>query len=146
MNLVSHKFHSFFTYFPVSLYFNNSSFWYPPQVIGTSYFEKNILRSLHVLAFCYVLRFHFSQCTLAMSDATMTMTGTCYSQSECYANGGVANGNCASGEFCGLGSMLWTQFSAIFANFRRECWRFSHRLLIQSNFAKIGSSVIKKYF
>jgi hypothetical protein len=40
---------------------------------------------------------NFSQCTLAMSDSTMTMNGICYSQSECLANGGTANGNCASG-------------------------------------------------
>jgi hypothetical protein len=27
----------------------------------------------------------------------------------------------------GLGSMLWSQFSAIFANFRRKNWRFSQK-------------------
>jgi hypothetical protein len=28
-----------------------------------------------------------------------------------------------------LGSMLWSQFSAIFANFRRKNWRFSQKLI-----------------
>jgi len=36
-------------------------------------------------------------CILAMSTSTSTMMGVCYTDSECRANGGTANGNCASG-------------------------------------------------
>jgi hypothetical protein len=36
-----------------------------------------------------------------------------------------------------LGSMLWSQFSAIFANFRREKWRFSQKPMLWSKFCKI---------
>jgi hypothetical protein len=28
-------------------------------------------------------------------------------------------------------SMLWSQFSAIFANFRRKNWRFSHKPMLR---------------
>jgi hypothetical protein len=33
-----------------------------------------------------------------------------------------------------LGSMLWSQFSAIFDNFRRKNWRFSKKPIIRSKF------------
>jgi hypothetical protein len=33
-----------------------------------------------------------------------------------------------------LGSMLWSQFSAIFANFRRKIWRFSQKPMLWSQF------------
>ncbi len=39
----------------------------------------------------------FSQCTLAMSTASNMMKGTCFTASECAANGGTSSGNCASG-------------------------------------------------
>jgi len=32
-----------------------------------------------------------------MSTATSVMKGTCFTGSECVANGGTASGNCASG-------------------------------------------------
>jgi len=37
------------------------------------------------------------QCILASSTPTNVMMGTCYTQSECTANGGTTSGNCASG-------------------------------------------------
>jgi hypothetical protein len=35
------------------------------------------------------------------------------------------------------GSMLWSQFSAIFDNFRRKIWRFSQKPMLWSNFCII---------
>jgi hypothetical protein len=35
------------------------------------------------------------------------------------------------------GSMLWSQFSAIFENFRRKNWRFSQKPMLWSNFCII---------
>jgi hypothetical protein len=43
------------------------------------------------------------------------------------------------------GSMLWSQFSAISANFRRKNWRFSQKPMLWSQFfAKTSSSLSKK--
>jgi hypothetical protein len=43
------------------------------------------------------------------------------------------------------GSMFWSQFSAIFANFRRKNWRFSHKPLCYDQiFAKSSSCWSKK--
>jgi hypothetical protein len=36
-----------------------------------------------------------------------------------------------------MGSMLWSQFSAIFANFRRKNWRFSQKPMLWSKFCII---------
>ena len=38
-----------------------------------------------------------SPCTLGMSNDQETMTGTCFSNSECVTKGGSGSGNCASG-------------------------------------------------
>jgi hypothetical protein len=59
--------------------------------IGIAYYEAN---SKHTSS---RNRFRCSQCILAMSTATTVMKGTCYTESECTANGGRASGNCASG-------------------------------------------------
>ncbi len=39
-----------------------------------------------------------SQCILASSTTTSTMKGTCFTASECTANGGKSSGFCASGK------------------------------------------------
>jgi hypothetical protein len=45
---------------------------------------------------------------------------------------------CRSGvHLCVQGSMLWSQFSAIFDNFWRKNWRFSQKPLLWSNFCII---------
>jgi hypothetical protein len=42
------------------------------------------------------------------------------------------------------GSMLWSQFSAIFANFLRKNWRFCHKMMLWSIFFKNSFSLSKK--
>jgi hypothetical protein len=44
---------------------------------------------------------------------------------------------------CNLGSMLWSQFSAIFAHFRRKYWRFSSNPCYGSNFDTISCTLNK---
>jgi hypothetical protein len=42
------------------------------------------------------------------------------------------------------GSMLWSQFSTVFVNFRRKNWRFSKKQCYDHIFAKNSSSLSKK--
>jgi hypothetical protein len=42
------------------------------------------------------------------------------------------------------GSMLWSQFSAIFANFRRKNWRFSQKAMLWSIFSKFSFVLSQK--
>jgi hypothetical protein len=42
-------------------------------------------------------------------------------------------------------SMLWSQFSAIFANFRRKIWRFSQKPMLWSQFLlNFSAKIFKK--
>jgi hypothetical protein len=52
-----------------------------------------------------------------------------------------------------LGSILWSQFSAIFANFRRKNWRFSQKPMLWSQFLQIlavfcakNANIFAKFF
>jgi hypothetical protein len=46
--------------------------------------------------------------------------------------------------WCEQGSMLWSQFSAIFANFRRKNWRFLKNQCYDQNFAKFSFILSQK--
>ena len=69
--------------------------------------------TIHYIQGTLLNLFILRQCVLAMSTGTTVMMGTCYTESECSANGGRASGNCASGTYhLFQGPMLWRLFAS----------------------------------
>jgi hypothetical protein len=86
-----------------------------------------------------------SMCTFLSTILCLQFGMSTFWQSVIWMSTKEAPKICAKSEHCFHGSMLWSHFPAIFANFLRTNWRFyKKKLCYDPNFAKLAVFSLQK--